>query len=175
MKIQDIFTTYWNQVILLLLGLGYLIKRVFDLRSKKSEINFNLFQQYRLNATNRFFSNFAKAELMWTHIAIYDIFSEKISVKDIDTLIFPSLNSLRESMHEVKIYYDKKTIELFEALESNMIQLNRLVSDLYFDYDPKKTVSIKANEYYFNKSKLEKENKITLDKIYNSVQNTFKH
>jgi len=42
--IKEILTTYWSQTLLLLLGIGYLVKRGLDFRSKKKEINHSLFK-----------------------------------------------------------------------------------------------------------------------------------
>lgn len=92
MELKDILTTYWSQITLLLVGIGYLIKRGLDIKSKKLEINHSLFQQNRLYAINRFFESYAKVELMWNQIAIYDIISQKLSPMEIDLLVFPTLN-----------------------------------------------------------------------------------
>ncbi len=64
MKIEELFTTYWSQVTLLIIGIGYFIKRIFDQKSKKLEINHSLFQQNRINAVSKFLSTYAKTELM---------------------------------------------------------------------------------------------------------------
>jgi hypothetical protein len=73
MELKDIFTTYWSQVTLILLAVGYLIKRGLDIKSKKTEINHSLFQQNRISSVKTFFSKYAKTELMWNQLAIYEI------------------------------------------------------------------------------------------------------
>ena len=45
MNIADLFTTYWSQMTLILLGVGYFFKRWFDNKSKKIEINHSIYQQ----------------------------------------------------------------------------------------------------------------------------------
>jgi hypothetical protein len=68
MTIEKLFTEYWSQFTLLLIGFGYFIKRIFDNISKRQEINHSLFQQKKLEVANSFFSTYAKAELIFTHI-----------------------------------------------------------------------------------------------------------
>ena len=54
MELKELFTTYWSQITLLLIGISYFIKRGFDIKTRKIEINHSLYQQNRLSTVNRF-------------------------------------------------------------------------------------------------------------------------
>jgi len=95
--IEKLLTTYWGQTTLILLAIAYFIKRIFDNKSKKIEINHSLFQQKRLKVLNDFYSNYAKTEFLWDHLAIYDILSNKLVAKEIDNIIWPILNDLKKN------------------------------------------------------------------------------
>ena len=82
MKLEDLLTTYWPQTTLFLtfiIGLiVYFIKRAFDTKSKKIEVNHTLFQQNRLAAVNRFFENYSKVATYWNQIPIYDVIYREV-------------------------------------------------------------------------------------------------
>ncbi len=55
---KDILTIYWAQTVLIIAALGFLIKRVLDLRTKKIEAKQTLFQQNRNTVIMRFMDNY---------------------------------------------------------------------------------------------------------------------
>lgn len=86
MTLKDLFTTYWSQVTLILLAIGYLLKRLLNNKSRKMEINHSLYQQNRILTLKSYFSNYAKAELMWQQLSIYEILEHKMTAKEIRVL-----------------------------------------------------------------------------------------
>jgi len=173
MEIKDILTTYWSQVTLVSFAIGYLIKRALDNQSKKIEINHSLFQQNRILTVNKFFSNYAKTELMWNQIAIFDILSRKISSKEIDTLIFPTINTLKETIFELKIYFKPEDLYLFEELTDEILSINRVLSELYFNPDTKMSLAEKSTDFDLYKNKILKENKEKIENLCLMVRGTF--
>ena len=174
MELKDLFTTYWSQVTLLLIGISYFIKRGLDIKSKKIEINHSLYQQNRLSAINRFFENYAKAELMWNQIAIYDILSRKLSPKEIDQLIFPILNELKKNILELMIYFNESDYKNFKLLVANVESINDKLSELYFDYNPDINDTIKSNEFQLIKMTAYQKNNKILPIISNVIKETFR-
>ena len=175
MELKELFTTYWSQITLLLLGLSYFIKRGFDIKSKKIEINHSLYQQNRLSTVNRFFENYAKAEMMWNQIAIYDILSRKFAPKEIDKLIFPTLNELDKNLLELMIYFEEPDYKKFKILVSNIKSINNKLSELYFDYDSKIKDTQKSTSLELIKIKVYRENEkilIDLNKIMKDIYKT---
>lgn len=174
MELKELFTTYWSQITLLLFGISYFIKRGFDIKSKKVEINHSLYQEHRLSVVNRFFENYAKAKLMWNQIAIYDILSRKFEPKKIDKLIFPTLNELEKNLLELMIYFDESDYKKFKILVYNVKSINRKLNELYFDYDPKITDTNKANDFELIKMKAYQENERILIDLNNVMKKTYK-
>lgn len=83
---------------LIFLGIGYLIKRILELTSRKKEINHNLFQDKKLDAVNSFFRAYAEVQQMWHGIAIHDILRGKIESKEIDIIVSPEINKLQSTV-----------------------------------------------------------------------------
>jgi hypothetical protein len=174
MEFKELFTTYWSQVTLLLIGIGYFIKRGFDIKTRKIEVNHSLYQQNRLSTVNRFFENYAKAEMMWNQIAIYDILSRKFAPKEIDKLIFPTLNELDKNLLELMIYFDESDYSKFKSLVSNIKSINHKLSELYFDYDANKTNTNKSNDLELIKIKVYRENKKILNDLNKVMKNIYR-
>jgi hypothetical protein len=174
MKIDELLTTYWSQMILLLSFVGYFGKRLFDNKSKKREINHNLFQQNRIDSLSKFFKAYSKTEQMWTSIAIWDILDHKLSTKELDNIVFPLLNELKASVMELQIYFKGKEHKHFEEIIENIILINGKLGEVYFDFNPDKNIITNSNNFqYFRDDKL-KENEKILKKISLMIQKTFK-
>ncbi|QQU04750.1 hypothetical protein [Myroides odoratus] len=173
MTIDKLLTLYWSQMAFLLLGLGFIIKSVISLRTKKIEINHNLFQQKRLETLNSFFSNCATAERMWKDIPIYDILSYKITSKEIDKLIFPIVNEIRRNVFELKIYFELDTYKEFEMILKNMELINGKLSEQYFNYNPEVNIITKANNFQFTLDDILKENELAYNRIAKNIKKKF--
>jgi len=172
MTLEQIFTTYWSQTTLLLLGIAYIIKRIIELRSKKTEINHNLFQQKRLEAANTFFSNCATTERMWKDIPIYNILENKMSSKEIDAYIFPHLNEVRRNVFELQIYFDSKDHNLFKLILKNMEIISGKLSEQYFNYHEANLIT-KANAFQFALEDVLKENALIYERITKRIRQKF--
>ena len=178
MECRELLTTYSSLLTLVIVGIGslifYFIRRYFEYESKKTEINHSLYQQNRLSAVNRFFESYAKAELMWDQIAIYDILSRNIPPKEIDQLVFPSLNELRKNLYELMIYFNESDHKKFKLILYNVESINRKMSELYFEDDPKITDINKSNEFQLIKMKAYQNCEKILIEICNIIKETFK-
>ena len=173
MTIEQLFTTYWSQLTLILLGIGYFIKRILDNISKKREINHSLFQQKRLESVNSFYSIYAKSERMWVHIRIHEIVQNKISPTDLDETIFPLLNDLKRNLLELQIYFDDVEHARFKNIYDNLNLINRKLSDIYFDFDQNKTNTQKSNSFQFYRDDVLEKNELILKKISTNLKKTF--
>ena len=174
MKISELFTTYWSQFTLILLGIGYFVKRLFDNISNKREINHNLFQQNRIDSLNRFFKAYSKTKQMWTSIAIWDVLDHKLSAKELDNIVFPLLNDLEASVMELQIYLKEKDHRSFEDIVENIILIKAKLGEVYFDFNPDRNIITNSNNFqHFRDEKL-KDNEQILKKISQMIQKTFK-
>ena len=148
--IKELLTIYWGQITVLLLGLGYFIKRYFDSKSKKLEINHSLFQQNKINAISTFFYNYAKVESTWFGLKIYDVLDRKMTVDEIDNIIWPPINDLKKSVLELKIYFDQGSHKHFQNALDTYLELNDQLCRLYFNYDRDTKTTNKVNAFYLS-------------------------
>lgn len=174
MTIEKLFTEYWSQLTLLLLGAGYFIKRIFDNISKKQEINHSLFQQKKLETVNCFFSSYSKAKQLWLHIRIHQILRNEFSALEIDEMIFPTLNELNKNLLELQIYLDEINHKKFKEVFENVALINSKLSNLFFDYDANKTNTHKSNEFYFYREEILEKNEVILKEITTNLRKAFK-
>lgn len=174
MKIEELFTTYWSQVTLLLVGVGYFIKRVFDQKSKKLEINHSLFQQNRIVAVSNFLSAYGKTELMWREIAIYKILSDAIEVNQIDNIIWPPLNELKKTVLELKIYFEGEGYSNFEKILDGFLSINTKLSNLYFGGNSDLTLIQRANSFHLFKEEVFKANDVFLTIVCKEIREIYK-
>lgn len=174
MKIEDLLTTYWSQFTLLLAFIGYFIKRFLDYKSKKREINHNLFQQHRLKAVNDFFSSYAKTERMWKDIPIYKILDREINTKELDKLIFVPIDELRKNVMELQIYFSEKEHKLFKSILENILKIDGKLKSIYFNLKEENSQIVKSNEFgTVCENRLKKNNEI-LKEVSKAIKKTFR-
>jgi hypothetical protein len=171
--LKEIFTTYWSQMTLILLAVGYLIKRIFDDRSKKAEINHSLYQQNRITALTNFFRNYAAVELMWKQIHIWAIVQNRHSAEEIDKYIWPSINSLKTSVIELKLYFEKKDYDLFELILENVLQVNQEMSLIFFSSNSDETLVQRTNNFIFYRDDMFRTNNEILNNITDKTRKLF--
>ena len=94
---HQLFTTYGSFVTLALLGIGYLIKRVFDLKSRKVEAHYAFFQQNKINAIKSFFDSYGETERMWHGFPVQALTEKNYTAKEMDAMVWPSMNKLKMS------------------------------------------------------------------------------
>lgn len=159
---KEILTTYWSQFTLLLLAMGYLIKRVFDLKSKKIEINHTIFQQKKLESINVFFTAYAKVEQMWVKFPILKALKGELNAKEIDKMILPDMNELRRCMLELQIYFDENTHKNFNTVLLNMKEVNDSFQEIFFDTNRSNSLIPESNAFQAKRNEKFIEN----DKIF---------
>jgi hypothetical protein len=174
MTIKELLTTYWSQVTLLLLAIGYLLKRLLDLKSKKTEINHSLFQQNRLMAIKSYFSSYSKVELMWNQLAVFEIFDRKLTAKEIDAIIFPYLNTLQEVTLELKLYLEDDIHKYYERLTTGMISINTNLQKLWSFLNSEESTVVKVNNYTYYKDEVLRNNKTIMDELCMKVKDLYK-
>lgn len=172
--LEDLFTTYWSQTILIFFAFGYLVKRIFDTLASKKEINHALFQEYRMKAINNFFTTYSKVERMWEDLPIYRIIDREIIPKEIDEIVFTPIDELRKSILELQIYFSEKEHELFKNILKNILNINGKLSIIWRDYSNEDSSIIKSNIFGGYRDKKLKENNEILNEVIEMVRDTFK-
>jgi len=159
---------------MILFGLGYLIKKWLDTKTKKTEINHNLFQQKKLDSTNLFFANYATVVQTWKDISINEILERKYSVEEFDHYIFPKVNELRRNVFELQIYYIEKEHDDFQLILRNMEKIFKCLYEQYYNYDKKVSIITKVNRFQFALDKILEENASIYIKIIKHIKVSFK-
>jgi hypothetical protein len=163
--LKNIFEDYWSQILLILTGIGYLLKISFDFFLKKKEINYGINHKNKMDALIRFFKAYAELKSMLNKLPISQILKNELSAFEIDNQIQPPLNNFEASIIELQIYFDDEMYENFKKIESNMFSINRNFLNLAFDILDKRSLSFKVNEYNTNRQYIEKQNAIILKQI----------
>jgi len=170
---KELFTTYGSFMTLILVGLGYFIKRYYDLKSKKHETSYSFFQQNKLSAIIKFFDNYSKVERMWHHFPIYRVLSKEMNADQIDELIWPFLNSIKVSISELTIYLNEEEIKPFCEINDNLLKINGYIIQVYSEYNSdEKSVSL-ANQFHIVQGHALKECEMLIKKIGNKTRSKF--
>ena len=168
--LEKIFTEYWSQTTLLLAFFGYFGKRVFDNISKKREINHSLFQEKRLIAVNKFYIAYSEHTQMWFSLVISDILRQRTEPKELDSIIYPSLNKLKSVIKELQIYFNTKDFELFEQVLNNCLDINQKLMEVYFNSTAEEKYIVRSNTFLELREKKLKNNEQIFVKISKRVK-----
>jgi hypothetical protein len=123
-SIKEILTIYWSQTVLIIAGFGYLIKRIFDLRTKKIEIKQNLFQQNRMNVIMRFMESYIKLQQFYRQIC-----QPEFNLKEQTTQVFhESLSRILEELYASFFYLRLFLDPLEQARYSDLMNEMRNIS-----------------------------------------------
>jgi hypothetical protein len=173
LTIQEILENYWSQIILLLTGLGIVMRMIFDFLLKKKEINHGIFQKNRMDALVRFYSIYAETKSMWVKLPIFQIYRNELTSEEIDNLIQPPLNKLEASIIELQIYFKKSLYDKFNEIENNMCEMNRYFLNRTFKIDGETSLTQRTNNYIIFREKIEKENSKLLAEINKEISKQY--
>jgi len=151
----------------------YFIRRHYDLKSKKHEINHSLFQQKRLESVNAFFDIYAKTEQLWEHLRIYPIFNNEFSIKELDEMIFPTLNELKKNIHTLEIYFNKDDYYGFLKIDANINSIETRLSHIYFDLTDVNTERQKVDSFISYRDSKLLENRAIISNITTNIKKSF--
>ncbi len=120
---------------LVLLAVGYVIKRFLDNIAKKIAINYSIYQQKRLEALQNFITAYSDAEQMWREINPDVVAAKTITAEQLDAAIEPVLKKMKSSVFELQVYLDREDYALFETILSNMTSYRLALAQLLFSKD----------------------------------------
>lgn len=145
---KELVTTYWSQVTLILLGIGYLIKHSMDISAKRNEAKFSIFQSKRIEAIEKYLTAYAKAEQMWWHLSVLEIFNNKYTPRQIDTMIFSDLNEVRSNALKLKLFLSNSEMSAIDQISERLFSINTTLSNLYFNDDQKLAPGPKSRKFH---------------------------
>ncbi|MBN1462158.1 MAG: hypothetical protein JXQ69_05305 [Paludibacteraceae bacterium] len=159
MEIVEMFTTYGSFTILILLGIGYFIKRVFDNKSKQIEIKSSVYHQNRINVINNFFEIYTKAKVTFELITIPEI--KNFSCEMLDDLLSSHIDNLNKSTY-YRYLYSKNELKYFKQIIKNTKDVHDFMKKIK-DQCLDNSLTIKHSEMEsFRKSRFEKNEELII-------------
>ena len=171
--LKEVLSTYWAQVVLILGGIGFLIKHWMDTNSKRKEINHSKFLEHRMNGLNAFFSSYAQLERLWDTLPIYQILNYEFKAYELDEMTISGINSLKSSTYALMLYLDGEDYKKIDNIFQNMMEIHSKLIDLYF-CDGTLTPPQKASTYDLIKTSVSKKNASLLEEICSTIQKDYK-
>lgn len=171
--IDKLLTVYWSQLILLIAGIGYLVRYYMGLKSKKIETSYLLFHQNKINAINHYLECLAKAEQLWNHFSIYDFVDKKKSPNEVDEEIYPVLNSIKSAEMKVNIYLNHNESLYIESLTKTVYSVNKILLKFFSNQELYPTRIHKINDFNEALDLFNEEVKDILPFLYNEIKRSF--
>lgn len=125
--LKDILTTYWAQTVLLLAAFGFLLKRIFDLRTKKIEVKQSLFQQNRNTAIIRFIDTYIGVQGAYRQILSWTFDTNKIGNTDFNKLTEAKYEKLYDSYFYFKMFLDPSEQVRYADLVTEMKNISEKI------------------------------------------------
>lgn len=104
--LKDILTTYWAQTVLVTATIGFLLKRVLELRAKKIEEKQSLFQTNRNAVIMRFMDNYVQLQGLYRQILDVNFDVKKIESDEFIKLLSEKFEELYSSYFYFKLFLD---------------------------------------------------------------------
>lgn len=129
MILEKLVTTYGSLITLILIGIGYFIKRSYDLKSKKVETSFSFFQQKKLDTIITFLENYSEAEKMWHRFPVYKV--NAMTLDQLEEMIWPILHSLKVSLFELDIFLNEEEMKPYYSIQEHLLRINSVMQEIF--------------------------------------------
>lgn len=114
---RELATTYSGVTIAILALIGYFIKRVYDLKSKKVEIRYSLFQQNKITALTYYVSSYVHMDKLMHKMWVDGEFRVPIAL---ESEIESGIENFRVALNQLNLYMSAKEMNEFRSLFMNM-------------------------------------------------------
>ena len=173
MTLEQLLKDYWAQLTLVLAGVGYLVRKGQEERARKREINHEQFQQNRITALNDYLGCYSRVAAMWKMLTVSDAVNRRISPKELDAFILPSLHDFKRATLMMGIYFKGGDLSAIKQVYDNMAAINNTLMQIYFDYDTETKGIARANEFEFKKEAMVRDSEQLLEHLANRVRILF--
>jgi hypothetical protein len=114
---KELATTYSGVTIAVIALVGYFIKRVYDLKSKKVEIRYSLFQQNKITALTYFVSSYVHMDKL-----MYKMWVDgELSVPSVlESELESGVENFRIALNQLNLYLSPIEMNEFRKLLMNM-------------------------------------------------------
>lgn len=171
--VKEILTVYWPQTVLIVASLGYLVKRIFDLRSKKIEQKHSLFQQNRMNAIMEFINCYLKLEHNYKMIQSGVISLNKISMTEVQELFSKRFTDLYSAYFFLKFYLEPLELARYSDLVSEMKNVCNKIYVIHNDLTVENASSLMSelNQFIANKIEMNNFNFKVISSVFRKYSN----
>lgn len=143
--LKELLTTYWSQTILIIGGIAYLLKLTFDLRSKKVELKYSLFEQNRVNSIMKFLTAYLELEENFRLIPEGRFKLHELSRESYDDMYLKKNANLYSAYFYLKIYLDPLELARYADLVVEMRAISTKIKEIYVELDDKENLEIETN------------------------------
>lgn len=129
--LKELFTIYWSQSLILIGSLGYLLKRAFDLRSKKVELKYSLFEQNRIDLIMKFLAAYLELEEEYKLIPEGRFKITEMNPVNFDSMYLKKNANLYSSYFYLKLFLDPLELARYSDLVSEMRIISSEIKNAY--------------------------------------------
>lgn len=126
----------WSELVVLISTASapiiYFIKRYYDYKSKKQEINHSIYQQNRITILTRFFEHYTKVDRIFKQISFYQIMDYHHTATILDDMTVKPLNELRSCVWELGLYFKPEVHKHFNTISTNFGVINGTLIDPFY-------------------------------------------
>lgn len=127
--LKDILTTYWAQTVLLAASIGFILKRILDLRTKKIETKQGLFQQNRNAVIMRFMESYIGLQGLYRQVLNSKFDSRKIEEGDFVQTADDKWEQLYSNYFYFKLFLDPLEQARYADLMTEMRNIFAIILD----------------------------------------------
>lgn len=143
--LKELLTTYWSQTILIIGGIAYLLKLTFDLRSKKVELKYSLFEQNRFDSIMKFLAAYLELEENFKLIPEGRFRLSELSRDTYDAMYLKKNANLYSAYFYLKMYLDPLELARYADLVTEMRAISTKIKEAYIEMDSKENLEIETN------------------------------
>lgn len=156
--LKELLTTYWPQTILIIGGIAYLLKLTFDLRSKKVELKYSLFEQSRVNLIMKFLTAYLELEENFKAIPEGRLKLRELSLEIYDSMYLKKNANLYSCFFYLKLYLDPLELARYADLVTEMRAISNEIKEVLIKIDENPNLEIEAGLKSFIVQKIENNN-----------------
>jgi len=176
-SLKELLTTYFPQVTLILGTIFsvilYFIKRRFDLKSKKFEVKYSLFQQNKIDAVKNYFIVYSTIERVLLKISTIKLSEGSYAIGELDKMTIQPIDNLVSADLYLSLFVEDSHRVLFKSITNNILQINSSFIDAFFVPRNNTTVIIRSNDLNYQVGVMKDANREILKKISSEIKASF--
>lgn len=174
---QQLFTSYFPQVTLIIGAVVslplYFIKRYFDLKTKKIEVRYALFQQNKIDSIKNYFTAYSTLERIFTKISTLKLVQGLYSTDELDVMTIKGIDNIISANLFLALFMDDSEMKAFQTITNNIMEVHGAFMDAYFKPRANDTVIVRSNELESKIRKMKESNNSILKSMNFGIKHSF--